>query len=271
MGKITKIQWCDRTWNPWKGCAEVSPGCLNCYARVLLQDRFKKVKWGKNELRKLNAKKTWMHPVSWNRMAKKLGLRYKVFPSMIDPFDESIPQEWKDNFWALIAHTEHLDWLILTKRPEFIESSGFFKDGPRTNVWLGVSVEDQIRAKERLPVLSQFYDSVPVVFVSYEPALEYVDFSSYLDKIDWLIVGGESGPKARPFHESWGIRNKAMCKAFETAFFFKQLGANPRNIAGDSMPQIKDKKGGNPDEWFDYYRVREFPVPRKMNVLNEVY
>jgi protein gp37 len=132
---------------------------------------------------------------------------------------------------------------------------------PLPNVWIGVSVENQHFAHERLPFLVE----TPAAkrFISYEPALEAVDFGSYLRDIDWLIVGGESGRKARPFDLAWARWAVRQCDVAGCHCFVKQLGANPYEITGgpdSDFLDLRSPSGGDMDEWPEDLRVREFPA-----------
>jgi protein gp37 len=250
MGKNTNIEWADHTFNPWIGCAKVSDGCKFCYAETLQDTRWKKVKWGIHGTRVLTSESNWKKPLQWNAEAAKKGVREKVFcASLADVFeDRDDLYEWRnEDLYKLILATPHLDWLILTKRPENINKFwGFLFP---ENVWFGTSVENQAAANERIPHLLQL--NVKVRFLSMEPLLGPVDLmaidhpnekfsftNSLLGtgfshntggytlpyKIDWVIVGGESGHNARPMHPDWARSLRDQCKKAGTAFFFKQWG-----------------------------------------------
>jgi protein gp37 len=231
MARLTGIAWTNATFNPWKGCTQVSPACNNCYARTMLETNRKstQVVWGKNGTRVRT--KTWNDPIKWNREAKDSNKRLRVFCSSIaDVFDDhaSIQQEWRDDLWRLISNTPNLDWQLLTKRPELIQRflpSGW-NDG-WSNVWLGTTVEDQHWADKRIPELLK----VPAVvrFLSCEPLLGPIDLSKYLapDKISWVIAGGEKTTirsVARPMKLEWACGIRDECAKTGTAFFFKQWG-----------------------------------------------
>lgn len=246
MGENTKIEWAHHSWSPWRGCTKVSPGCDNCYAEAMAE-RFRTGGWGPGVPRVLTAKSGWKKPLAWNRRAEREDKRYRVFPSLCDPFDAEVPDEWRDRLFALIALTPNLDWLLLTKRPKVAaeymanpERIAYMAAGyaaervgidaamqgsgawPMLNVWLGVSVENQKMAELRIPTLLK----IPAVkhFISYEPALGPVDFSPWIDRISWVIVGGESGPGARPMHPAWARSVRDQCLAAGVPFFFKQHG-----------------------------------------------
>src|SRR5256885_1960194 len=174
MGEKTGIAWTDSTFNPWFGCVKVSPACHHCYAETFTKRIGLKV-WGQNSDRKFFSEKHWNEPLRWNRKAAAAGPRHRVFcASMADVFEDrqDLLAE-RERLWHLIDTTPHLDWLLLTKRPEHIAR---MLTGPmRPNIWLGTTVEDQHWADIRLSELVR----VPAVvhFVSYEPALGPLDLS----------------------------------------------------------------------------------------------
>lgn len=281
MGEVSAIAWTHATFNAWIGCARVSPACENCYAESLAKARFegppgKKVPlWGVDAARKTMSEDYWRAPLKWNRDAQAAGERRRVFcSSLADVFEIAIPRNVeaaevlraaRARLWPLIEQTPWLDWLLLTKRPEnigeLVPGWGRSKPWP-ANVWLGTTAEDQRRADERIPHLLTHASAVR--FVSHEPALSYVDFRKFIDLgIDWVITGGESGPKARPYSIDWAARVIEQCREHGAAPFVKQLGSFPVG-EGPKYPHIKlaHAKGENPAEWPEALRVREFPTPR---------
>ena len=221
--EASKIEWTDCTFNPWIGCSKVSAACRACYAETLMSKRYKRVEWGPGKPRLRTKEATWAQPRAWNRKAEKNGTRLRVFSaSLADIFDAEVPEEWRDDFWSLVSETPHLDWLVLTKRPENIKpmlpndwGTGW------SNVWLGTTVEDQGAADARLPQLLE----VPAVvrFLSCEPLLEPVILRGCTG-LDWVIAGGETGADARPTDPTWVRLLRAQCLGSRTAFFFKQWG-----------------------------------------------
>lgn len=314
MGATT-IQWTDATWNPVTGCTKVSQGCKHCYAeRIFARPypgrAFTDVRTHEDRLDQ---------PLGWRKP------RRVFVNSMSDLFHEDVPDEFIDKVWEIMANAPDHTFQILTKRPaRMLAWTGGVDAGkwpmwllpwPLPNVWLGVSVEDQATADERIPFLLK--TPAAVRFVSYEPALGPVDFDCYpvsgcptnwLDSepgLDWVIVGGESGPKARPFDVQWARDTIAQCRAAGVPCFVKQLGANirDRNDAGFAAEEetwaegpdagkptnprawptpygevehdvngyreeyqgapvrvrIRDRAGGDPSEWPEDLRVREWP------------
>ena len=222
MAELTNKEWCDSTWNPWTGCTKISPGCQNCYAESLSK-RYGKDVWGKGKERSRTSKDYWLNPIKWDRKAAKTGIRSKVFcASMADVFDPEVPDQWRLDLAQLIDATQHLDWLLLTKRPENVAI--MYENALPEHVWLGTSVEDQERADIRIPSLLK----VPATlgFLSVEPLLEAVDLGN-LAGIHWVIVGGESGPRCRPFNIEWARGIRDQCRQAGVSYFLKQLGGYP--------------------------------------------
>lgn len=242
MGE-TKIEWADFTFNGWIGCTKVSAACDHCYAEVATPTRTLRASgtetWGPHAPRKRTSAANWKKPLAWNRQAEAEGRRYRVFcASLADVFDNhaSILPEWRSDLWALIAETPHLDWLLLTKRPQNINKMLPLAWGNGwPNVWLGTTVENQTEADRRIPHLL----AVPaaVRFLSVEPMLGPVDLTHISGKagldphwsmkqagLSWVICGGESGPNARPMHPDWARSLRDQCVAAGVPFFFKQWG-----------------------------------------------
>lgn len=232
------ISWTHERWSPWRGCMKVSPGCANCYA--IDQEALHHAKLGSHwgppatTSRFLDYAAThWQQPVGWNRTAARLQVRRRVFPSMCDPF-ELHPQltEARARFLELIAATPHLDWLLLTKRPELIGS--LLPPGDWPNIWLGTSVETQHYANERIPELLQHRQRVPVLFLSVEPQLQEVCLEPWLSELDWVITGGESGKQGRrrPFDLDWARHTRDECRDARVAWHFKQVGGRTHAAGG---------------------------------------
>lgn len=318
----TTIEWADYTFNPWLGCEKLSPACDHCYAETWAKRAGWPELWQGDRRRTTAA--NWQQPLVWNRKAERLGKRFRVFcASLADVFDNQVPTRWRDDLWHRIEQTPHLDWLLLTKRPQNIAK---MLPDPRSgtkpwaggwpNVWLGTTVENQDEADRRIPHLL----AVPaqVRFLSCEPLLGPVDLTNItaavpggpeqwncLDRteaaeaepgapntvIDWVIVGGESGPRARPLRAEWVRSLVQQCNAAGVACFVKQMGRKviDRNDAGfdgsgptawdadkliiehnihgyredyqgaDCLVTLADSKGGDMKEWPADLRVREFP------------
>lgn len=243
MGENSKIEWTHHTFNPWSGCAMVSPGCANCYAAAMPLPRRRGAVWGPHAARQHASDTYWKQPVKWDREAKAAGERRRVFCASAsdffekhaDPVENRKLDDARDRLFNLIAVTPNLDWLLLTKRPENAvawwgqklaeaEANGAEAWWP-SNAWMGTSVENQRRANERIPHLLKM--PAPVVFLSMEPLLGRVWLpNEYLeDPRAWVIVGGESGPDARPMREEWAREIRDACTAYGVPFLFKQWGA----------------------------------------------
>jgi protein gp37 len=244
MGERTGIAWCDHTFNPWWGCTKVSAGCANCYAERVAS-RFGHDVWGPLSPRRVFTERHWNDPLRWDRAAVSAGVRRRVFcGSMCDVFESNpVLVSQRARLFGMFGLTPNLDWLLLTKRPDFL---GVLLpphwEWPR-NVWLGVSIEDHA-ARVRLAYLTRI--PAAVRFVSAEPLLEYVDLSGYLDRVDWVIIGGESQLGARPMPLEGALRMAEDCRRAGVPVFVKQLGGHP------------DKRD-RPDKWPAALRIQQFP------------
>jgi protein gp37 len=181
----TIIAWTEHTWNPWRGCDKVSPGCAHCY--MFTGQR----RWGADPEIVVRTSK-WGDPPKWERTAAAAGRRELVFTCSWSDWFHQTADPWRDEAWGVIRRCPHLHFQILTKRPERIAAHlpDDWGSGGYPNVWLGVSIEND-RYVGRADVLR----TVPAVvrFISAEPLLGPLP-SLDLTGIDWLIVGGESGP-----------------------------------------------------------------------------
>lgn len=319
MGK-TSIEWTGFSWNPIRGtkgrhtCVRISPGCKNCYAaqmnrRGLGMEPLDYVAGA--DVPRVDDEALVL-PLRWRKPRK-------IFVcSMTDLFWDAIPDEAIDRVLAVMMLAPHHTFQVLTKRAQrmrdyfrapnlyqrildvadhelrpqrrHLGSIGISNPADaafRRWIWLGVSVEDQERADERIPLLLQ--TPTAVRWVSYEPALGPVDFRPWVSNdflgvndsscgLDWIVVGGESGPGARPFDVAWARGVLKECAPTPCRVFVKQLGANVECIdvvdAADYFPgdvrlsaaprpnarvHLKNRKGGTPEEWPADLRVREFP------------
>lgn len=261
MAEITSIEWCDHTFNPWTGCTKVSSACDHCYAEAWAK-RSGIVKWGNNPRRRTSGH-YWTEPLRWDRKAEESGIRRRVFcASLADVFDNQVDPAWRADLWDLIQHTNHLDWLLLTKRPQNIADMlpgkcGWSNpDWPWPNVWLGTTVENQEEAARRIPHLL----AVPAVvrFLSCEPLLGPI--ATPLNHINWIICGGESGPGARPPMIGWIRALRDACVSAGVPFFFKQWGEfMPDDPAAShtAMRRVGKKTAG---ALLDGMLHREFPT-----------
>lgn len=226
MGEVTGISWCHHTWSPWGGCWKISPGCKHCYAAALDTWLHKGEHWERTGPRQFYSEAHWAKPVRWNRAAERVGERRRVFPSVCDPFEDRPDlSPWRMRMWRLIRATPHLDWLLLTKRAEEMESllpwtagqdyGGQLRDGayarglvnmlgkeatetPWPNVWPGVTVEDGAYAWRRLRVSLRL--PAAVHWASYEPALGPINFRALrespteLGSWDTFVHSGSTWP-----------------------------------------------------------------------------
>lgn len=219
MADKSKIEWTDATFNPWVGCTKVSPACDHCYAESWAK-RSGMVQWG-NAPRRRTSVANWNKPLKWNRQAEKDGRRIRVFcASLADVFDNQVPKEWRTDLWTMIIDTPYLDWQLLTKRPQNIRKMMPSRLFNYDNIWIGTTVENKEEAERRAPYLRELTTNVR--FLSIEPLLE--DLGNIdLTGVDWVIVGGESGPGARVMKADWARNIRNQCKAAGVAFFMKQM------------------------------------------------
>lgn len=243
------------SFNPWTGCTKVGPGCNNCYAEGWAK-RSGIVQWGPGAERRRTSEANWKQPLRWNAEAERLGVRYRVFcASLADVFDNEVPAEWRADLFDLIAKTPNLDWLLVTKRignvGRMIPDSWSVMMPP--NLWLGITVVNQVEADRDIPKLLQL--KAAVRFLSMEPLLGPVDLrQAHITKVrlpawpnptrvDWIIVGGESGPKARPMHPKWVRDIRDQCEAAGVAFMFKQHGEwLATDFCDDDMASLPSKR-----------------------------
>lgn len=210
----SKIEWTDKTWNPVTGCTKISEGCLHCYAATMAS-RLKgmgKQKY-KDGFQLVTHPESLKEPMNWHKPCD-------IFVcSMGDLFHRDVPFEFIDQVFFTIAQTPHHRYQILTKRAERMFEYFQTRKVP-DNVWLGVTVECQ-SSKKRIDYLRLI--PAKIHFLSCEPLLESLGILC-LDNIEWVIVGGESGPLARPMKEEWILEIKKQVECQGSAFFFKQWG-----------------------------------------------
>ncbi|MBA3053622.1 MAG: phage Gp37/Gp68 family protein [Sphingomonadales bacterium] len=308
MADTTRIEWTDATWNPVTGCTVTSPGCTNCYAMKLAGTRLQHLQSRKGLTRDTKAGPVWTGEVRFNEQWLTQPLRWKK-PRRIfvcahgDLFHESVPDEWIDKVFAVMALAPQHTFQVLTKRsarmreymndlwqPRLVPHLRELQKRPKghgvllettngtlPNVWLGVSVEDQTRADERIPDL--LATPAAVRWISAEPLLGPVDLTKLnvpaiddnwlntcdaligynpqtfgfdeparLARIDWVVAGGESGPGARPMHIDWAQSIVDQCQAAGVPVFVKQLSSG-------GPKAIKDI-----EQFPEGLRVREYPA-----------
>lgn len=308
MSTFTSIEWTDVTWNPMRGCSLVSAGCANCYA-MKQAHRFSKSGMAYEGLTELGPQgPRWTGKITLVPELLDAPLQWRkprrIFVnSMSDLFHEDVPNEFLEDVWARMFIADHHTYQILTKRPQRMFDWLTQQDWDRVgmivakaspmsahralarkragfkmleHVWLGVSVEDQATANERIPLLLQ--TPAAVRWISAEPLLGPINLDKYIDVLeedlmdgfakvypglDWVIVGGESGPRARPCDLAWIRSLKDQCQAAQVPVFVKQLGSKPFSTPGTAddlgCRAIEDRKGGTLSEWPAELRVRQWP------------
>jgi protein gp37 len=227
MSDHSDIEWTDATWNPVRGCTKVSPGCKHCYAETFAE-RFRGVPGHPYEqgfdLKLVESKLS--DPLTWGRP------RRVFVNSMSDLFQEGVPERFIVRAFEVMAMADWHTFQVLTKRATRMQQV-LRRLPPRLqelpNVWLGVSVEDRGFGVPRIAELRR--TPAAVRFLSVEPLLEHLGALA-LDDIDWVIVGGESGPGARPMEESWVLAIRDQCQRAGVSFFFKQWGGVQKKRRG---------------------------------------
>jgi protein gp37 len=231
------IEWTDATWNPTTGCTRVSAGCDHCYI-----DRTPPFRIGHRQFDKPGIGGTtgvMLHPERLDQPLRWKRPRRIFVNSLSDLFHDEIPADFIADVFAVMREASQHIFQVLTKRPRRMHNllthwatEGGYTDLPLPNVWLGTSVEDQKAADLRIPVLMQ--TPAAVRFLSAEPLLGPIDLGPFMnddfmggdieDFIHWIIVGGESGPHARPMHPDWARHLRNQCVSHGIAYFFKQWG-----------------------------------------------
>ncbi len=236
MATRSRIEWTESTWNPLTGCTKISPGCKNCYA-----ERMAKRLHAMAQPNYANGFKLTLHehvlemPLHW----KKPQIIF--VNSMSDLFHKDVPLAFIKNVFDVMRRAHWHTFQVLTKRSERLRELNHELEWPK-NVWMGVSVENR-DYKFRIDHLRE--TNAQIKFLSLEPLLGPIA-NINLDGMDWVIVGGESGPRARPIVEEWVVEIKNQCVIAHVPFFFKQWGGvnkkkNGRVLLGrtwDQLPRI---------------------------------
>lgn len=241
MGDSTVIAWTQHTWNPWRGCDKITPGCAHCYM-FTAQERFG------TDPSVVTRTKTWGEPIRWERAAAAANKREMVFTCSWSDWFHKDADKWRDEAWGIVKKCPHLHFQILTKRDERIAEHlppDWGEGYP--NVWLGVSIEND-RHVYRADTLRKI--PAAVRFISAEPLLGPLP-SLNLTGIDWLIVGGESGNIHRDMDHAWARDLRDRCKALGIPFFFKQSS------------DFYTERGIH----LDGKVIREYPTPRETQPL----
>lgn len=312
MGEKIKIEWCDHTWSPWRGCSKVAAGCVNCFAERMARRRPDLFgTWGVEGRRVVAGESYWRLPYRWNRAAKKEGVRRRVFCGSMMDWLELRPELEGPRFRLLrtIVDTPSLDWILLSKRCENFHRATTLHpelDSMPSNAWLLYSASTQVDLDRGVPHLLRC--PAAVRGLSLEPLLETIRLYpelptcretrhaigtdnvrgipmsdtpiaalAFSDKIQFVIIGGESGPGASPCDIAWIRSIRDQCRAAGVPLFVKQLGARPidhgtqldwpegvsfvrdPDCGNGARVILRDPKGGELAEWPEDIRVREFP------------
>lgn len=259
MAEKTAISWCDATANFWIGCTKVGPGCANCYAETLVVNRMR-LPWGSGAPRKRTSG-AWRDLPHWNRKPQSLigdewpARRPRVFTmSLADALDNEIPPEWRSDYFATVKPCDNLDILLVTKRignakkmlpPDW--------NGGYPNVVLIATVVNQEEADRDIPKL---LDTPARRYgLSIEPMLGRIELrEAWLERLNWVICGGESGTGARMMMPSWARYLKSQCAAAGVPFHFKQVGSNHDGWEGITGA------GKDPAQWPEDLQIQEFYI-----------
>lgn len=243
----TGISWADFTFNPWIGCQKVGPPCDNCYAEDLMGtegSRLKRVVWGPDGERLMTSPANWAKPLRWQKILSGAGVFLDVFSaSLADWADNKAPPGARAQLALVIRRTPNLRWMLLTKRIGNVEGylREMFPEGVPPNVALGITVALQNEADRDIPRAIEVKKRLGIraLFLSMEPLLGPVSLKSeWLADIDLVIVGGESGKKARPMHPDWPLAIEAQCDRAGGRFHFKQWGEFRPWVPGDGDVEI---------------------------------
>ena len=238
MAGLSEIEWTDVTWNPVAGCTIASSGCSNCYAmrmaaRLQAMDHAKY----RGTTRKSGGRYVWTGRVNIDEASLVAPLEWRkpkrIFVnSMSDLFHEDVPEAFIQKVWDVMAECPQHHFQVLTKRPERMAALFAAQQiSVLSNVWVGTSVENQ-EVVERVRHLTAIRGAT--LFVSFEPLIGQIDEIN-LRGVHWAIVGGESGPRARPMNEEWVEKLYRICRRDDVAFFFKQWGGRNKKAAGREL------------------------------------
>lgn len=216
MTTLTSIEWTEQTWNPTTGCTKISLGCQNCYAEIMARRLQAMGVRGYEKGFSLA-----LHQERLNQPLQREKPTMYFVNSMSDLFHEDIPDSFLKEVFHMMRSTSHHIFQVLTKREARMIELTELNETPN-NVWLGVTVEDRKHGIPRISALCRV--KAPIRFLSIEPLLEDLGDIDLTD-IHWVIVGGESGPKARIMQPEWILRVKQQCREQKVPFFFKQWGA----------------------------------------------
>lgn len=284
MAENSGIAWTTHTFNPWVGCTKVGPGCDHCYAENW-NARFGggvAPNWGPGAPRRRTHVKTWNKVLRWQKDRRAAIDRgenpepVRVFcASLADVFDNEVPAEWRADLWHLIRACPDLEWQLVTKRVGNVAKMAPAIGLPE-NVIVIATIVNQAEADRDLDKLITLkFDGIARrVGVSYEPALDPVDWDNWLyaegdiehgtmrHRLDWIIVGGESdqgAARARLFCLAWARSTVEQCRRACTPVFVKQLGSYAFDDATGFPFKTTDRAGADPAEWPEDLRIREFP------------
>jgi len=231
MSGTSQIEWTDATWNPVRGCTKVSPGCAHCYAEIFAE-RFRGVPGHPYEqgfdLRLVPGK--LLEPIRWQQS------RMIFVNSMSDLFQDGVPDDYIEAVALVMKRANWHTYQVLTKRSSRLRDllrTKLRSVAKASHIWWGVSVENQRAGLPRVRDLQQ--SGARIQFLSVEPLLEDLGQQLDLTNVNWVIVGGESGPGARPMEREWVLSIQRQCRRERIPFFFKQWGGVRKGVFGRSL------------------------------------
>ena len=271
MSTTTSIEWTEATWNPTTGCTKVSPGCAHCYIERTPAFRMAGRTFKRGVIPVQLHRDRLNQPGRWKRP------RRVFVNSLSDLFHDDVPDQFLHDVYHVMEHERQHTFQILTKRPERMCAYLNWRYGggriPSRHIWHGVSAENQHFADQRIGLLLATRSAVR--FVSAEPLLEDIDLTPHLygatlaapgpsgfrpgPRLDWVIVGGESGPRARPMKPDWVVSVRDQCRAASVPFFFKQWGGVRKALTGRTL------QGRTYDEFPKIARTRA-PAVRQLTI-----
>ncbi|MGL4198170.1 MAG: DUF5131 family protein [Allorhizobium sp.] len=236
MAENTKIEWADHTWNPWIGCTKVGEPCANCYAEALMDTRYGRVVWGNEGERVRTAAGTWNQLRKWNKAAKAAGTRPFVFSlSLGDIWDNRVPPEWRREAFDVMRECDQLVMLLLSKRIGNAVDMARDAGGLPPNAAIGSTFGDQADYDRDARKLFRASMALSPLFTfgSFEPLLGSVRLDDHAPH--WIIVGGESGPNARPMDLDDARQLQADAEMYGRIFNFKQVGGKGADKGGHTL------------------------------------
>jgi protein gp37 len=237
MSQNSKIEWTHASWNPVTGCTKISVGCQNCYAERMAKRLKGRFGYPQDEPFRITLHKDkFTEPSHWKQP------RMIFVCSMGDLFHADVEFEIINDIFNIMMWNDRHIYQILTKRPanliNWFKCSGF--SSIPDHIWVGITAENQLLAEQRIKILASL--PAKIKFISFEPLLGEIDLKPFNDFIDWIIVGGETGPGARLMHYNWAIELQEDANKFKIPFYFKKWGDYYKRFGRNSSIVSPDMK-----------------------------